>query len=127
MVPGDVKTLCTIVTRSASPATIRRHDCAHRSREKCSIPARNSASPKRSSCAGSHPDVCVFLYEDAQEPADQSLRAGGGSVREDCLWIWKRERDRKNGQFNAHVHHSHPGGETLRSAAELIRKCPAVA
>lgn len=27
-----------------------------------SIPVRNSGFPKRSSCAGSRPDVCVFLY-----------------------------------------------------------------
>lgn len=51
-----------------------------------SIPVRNSGFPKRSSCAGSSPDVCFSLRgdEDGEELLNQSPPPGGGSSVNCC-------------------------------------------
>lgn len=91
-----------------------------------SVTVRNSVFPARSSCAGSHPDVCVCVCfslrrdEDVEEPLNQSLPPGGGSSVCGLLWIWKM--DNLTRTFITRI----PTGGNLRSHAELIHKCPAV-
>lgn len=72
-----------------------------------SVPARNSVFPERSSCAGSHPDVCVFLYR----ATETSRRLWTNQHRPEAGRVWTVV-DMENGQFNTHTHHSCPDGET---------------
>lgn len=73
-----------------------------------SIPVRNSGFPKRSSCAGSRPDVCVFLYGATKTARSfWPITASRGRVERELLWMWK------NGQFITHIHHSYPNGESF--------------
>lgn len=56
---------------------------------------------------GSHPDVCVCLYgatKTSRSLWTNHYRPGAGRV-----WTVV---DMENGQFNTHIHHSYPEGET---------------
>lgn len=57
-----------------------------------SIPVRNSGFPKRSSCAGSRPDVCVFLYGATKTARSfWPITAARGRVERELLWMWKMD------------------------------------
>lgn len=71
------------------------------------MPVRNSVFPKRSSCAGSHPDVCVFLY--CATKTSRSLWANHHRPGAGRVWTVV---DMENGQFNTHIHLSYPDGKT---------------